>query len=292
MSVPLAALCVIAIWSTTALAIKWSMDQLSFLAAASLRMLLATLLCAVVLWVMRWPLPVGRRPLQLYALTGAGLFFGLGGTYWAAQSLSSGLVAVGWALWPLFTGLIALALLRERMSWVDGLGIAGAATGIWLAASSGESIGAGSLPAFAVLLLVVLLQSASMVVLKAWGKDVPAFAATTGSIAVAAVLFSASWLLFDRQWPTDVTPRAASAILYLAAIGNLVGLAVYTWLAQRVPAGKATLVSLLTPILALGLGHWLNDEPLTLHMVSGSVLVMLALLLSQRPWQWLRQRMD
>lgn len=288
MSVPLAALCVIAIWSTTALAVKWSVQEVSPLAAVSLRILLASALCLLVMRVMRWPLPLDRRALRLYGVTGGGLFIGLGGTYWAAQSLSSGVVAIAWGLWPLFTGLIALHLLQERMGWLDIGGIVLALGGLWLAIASGQEQGALSLPAFFTLLLAILVQSLSMVALKRWSSGIPAFAATTGSLLVASVLFTSCWLIFDRQWPTEVSQRTLSAIIYLAVAGNLVGLAAYTWLALRVPAGKATLVSLLTPILALLLGHWLNDEPLTLRMAAGSLLVMCALLISQRPWQWLK----
>ena len=290
MSIPLAAFCVIVIWSTTALAVKWSLDQVSFLTAVSLRMAVASVLCLVVLAVMRWNFPLHRRALLLYAATGSGLFCGLGGTYWAAQSLSSGLIAVGWGLWPLFTGLIALFVLKERLGWFEMGGLVAAILGLWLTFADGQVLGAHAVVALLVLLGVILVQSLSMVLLKRWGSGIPSFAATTGSIVVASTLFGISWLLFDRSVPVDMSQRTLAAILYLASVGNLLGLGAYTYLAQRVPAGKATLVTLLTPLFALGLGHYLNAEPLSARMLAGIALVLAGLTAYQRPWQWLARR--
>lgn len=288
MSVPLAALCVIVIWSTTALAVKWSLDNVSFLSAVSLRMVVASLLCISIVLVMRCELPLHRRALALYAMTGLGLFCGLGGTYWAAQSLSSGLIAVGWGLWPLFTGIIAFYVLKERLGWHQGLGIAAAISGLWLTFADGHSLAPGSILALLVLLAVILIQSLSMVMLKRWGNGIPWFAATTGSIVVASVLFALSWLLFDRSIPQAISQRTLAAILYLASVGNLLGLGAYTYLAQHVPAGKATLVTLLTPVFALALGHYLNAEPVSARMLLGIALVVGGLLAYQRPWLWLK----
>lgn len=290
MSIPLAAFCVIVIWSTTALAVKWSLDQVSFLTAVSLRMALASVLCVAVLAVMRWELPLHRRALLLYAGTGIGLFCGLGGTYWAAQSLSSGLIAVGWGLWPLFTGLIALYVLKERLGVFELGGLAAAIAGLWLTFADGKALGPQAVLALLVLLAVIMVQSLSMVLLKRWGTGIPSFAATTGSIVVASALFCLSWLLFDRSVPAGMSSRTLAAILYLASVGNLLGLGAYTYLAQRVPAGKATLVTLLTPLFALGLGHYLNAEPLSVRMLLGIALVLAGLLVYQRPWQWLPLR--
>lgn len=288
MSVPIAFFTVLMVWSTTALAIKWSVDQISFLASASLRMSIATVLCALVIAVMRWPFPVTRAAWRVYGIVGAGLFFGLGATYWAAQSLNSGLLAMAWGLAPLFTALIASLVLKERFGWVEAAGIALALYGLWLVFATGQSLQWHLVGTLALLLLGILIQSVSLVALKYWGQNTPAFATTTGGVAVAALLFSLSWLIFDRHIPTVLHQKAVAAIVYLAVIGNLVGLGAYNYLVKQVTAGKASLIMLLSPVLALILGHWLNAELISSRMVCGVLLVLSGLLAYQRPWLWFK----
>lgn len=287
MSVPLAVLTVILVWSTTSLAVKWSVDQVSFLTAASLRMTLATILCALLIVVMRWSFPVTRNALRVYVTVGVGLFCGLGGTYWAAQTLSSGLLAMSWGLAPLFTGLIASAVLKERFGWGEIAGVLIALSGLWLVFATGHGMELNAIGTLIVLLIAILVQSFSLVALKQWGSNTPAFATTSGGIGVAALLFCSSWLLFDRQVPVVIHEKSLGAILYLAVIGNLLGLGAYNYLVKKVPAGKASLIMLLSPVLALGLGHWLNAEPVSARMIVGVAFVFGGLLAYQRPWQWL-----
>lgn len=287
MSVPFAVLTVILVWSTTSLAVKWSVDQISFLTAASLRMMLASILCALLMVVMRWSFPLTRNALRVYVAVGIGLFCGLGGTYWAAQTLSSGLLAMSWGLAPLFTGLIASAVLKERFGWGEFLGVIVALLGLWFVFSTGHSMKVNAVGTLLILLVAILVQSIGLVALKQWGRDTPAFATTSGGIGVATLLFCTSWLLFDRQIPSVIHEKSLGAILYLAVIGNLLGLGAYNYLAKKVPAGKASLILLLTPVLALGLGHWLNAEPVSMQMLLGVALVFGGLITYQKPWKWL-----
>ena len=61
MAVFLAYLSVVLIWATTPLAIKWSSDSLSFIAAATGRTLLALPLALVVGWLFARPLQLARH---------------------------------------------------------------------------------------------------------------------------------------------------------------------------------------------------------------------------------------
>jgi len=48
-----------------------------------------------------------------------------------------------------------------------------------------------------------------------------------------------------------------------------------------VDATRTALITLITPVTSLGLGHFLNGEPLTLQILAGAGLVVLGLLVHE-----------
>ena len=64
MSVPAAYLGVVIIWSSTPLAIKWSGEGPGFLFGVASRTLLGTLVCVLLMLLLRQSLPLHRAALQ------------------------------------------------------------------------------------------------------------------------------------------------------------------------------------------------------------------------------------
>lgn len=114
MSVPIAYLAVVAIWSTTPLAIKWSALGTGFAFAVLARMVLGVVLAALIVTVWRVGFPLHRKARHTYLAGGLGLFGAMSLTYWGAQYITSGLVSVLFGLAPLMTSLMAAVVLKER----------------------------------------------------------------------------------------------------------------------------------------------------------------------------------
>lgn len=277
MSVPAAFLGVILIWSTTPLAIQWSSEGAGFLFGVAARMWLGALICVLLMALLRLPLPRHRAALHTYLAAGLGIFGAMSCVYWSAQFIPSGLISVLYGLTPMVTGVLASLWLGERafsparlLGMLAGLGgllvIFGRDTGQQLAV-------AGMLGVLA----SVVLHSLSSVWVKRIGADVPAFAVTGGGLLVAAPLFLVSWLLFDGRGPGLLTPRAAYAILYLGLMGSVVGFVLFYYVLKRMPASRIALITLVTPVLALALGHVLNGEALETRVWLGAGLILAGL---------------
>jgi drug/metabolite transporter (DMT)-like permease len=73
--------------------------------------------------------------------------------------------------------------------------------------------------------------------------------------------------------------RSLWATLYLGVFGSLLGFYAYFTVLQKMSATNVTLVTLITPIIALTLGAWLNDEQVTNTLVLGATAVLLGLTL-------------
>lgn len=283
MSIPAAYIAVILIWSTTPLAIQWSSLGAGFSFAVMARMAIGLVLAGVLLTVWRVGLPLHSKARMSYLAGGLGLFGAMLCTYWGAQYISSGLVSVLFGLAPLVTSLLAALWLGERA--LEPFKVAGMVLGLLgllLVFATPASAGSGH-EAYGVvaLLLAVLVYSSSLVWLKRIGDDSPPLSTTAGTLAVAMPLFIAAWWLADGHAPAAMPLRAGAAIVYLGVFGSVLGFALYYYIIKHVEAGKVALITLVTPVLALLLGAWLNGEVVPLRVWLGAGCILLGLSVHQ-----------
>lgn len=286
MSIPAAFITVILIWSTTPLAIQWSALGAGFSFAVMARMVIGVLLALSLIAIWRVGMPLHARARQSYLIGGLGLFGAMLLTYWGAQFINSGLVSVLFGLSPLITSLLAARWLDEpALQPLRVLGMALGVVGlalIFLADhATGHQVQGSAMAGIAALLLAVLIYSASLVWIKRIADDSPPLATTAGTLLVSLPLFVLAWWLVDGQVPRQIEPRAGAAIIYLGVFGSVLGFALYYYVIKHVEAGKVALITLVTPVLALLLGHGLNGEEVSLRVWAGSLLITAGLVLHQ-----------
>lgn len=289
MSLPAAFVSVILIWSTTPLAIKWSALGVGFSFAVFSRMAIGVLLCAVLLAAFRVRFPLHRKALQAYTAGGVSMFGAMALTYWSAQFVSSGMISVLFGLSPLITSLGAMLWLKEEALTPSKLaGMLLGVLGLLLVFRGGVS--AGSLVGLSALFAGVVAQSLGLVWLKRIDDDSPPLAMTLGTLAVALPLFFSFWYVADGHVPAAMPERALAATLYLGVIGSVLGFALYFYLIKHMEAGRIALITLVTPVLALLLGHGLNDEAVLPQVWLGTVSIVCGLGLHQWGVAWLPLR--
>jgi drug/metabolite transporter (DMT)-like permease len=286
MSLPAAFVSVILIWSTTPLAIKWSELGAGFSFAVFSRMALGALLCLALLAAFRVRFPLHRRARQAYLAGGLSMFGAMALTYWSAQYVSSGMISVLFGLSPLITSLGAMLWLKEEA--LTPSKFAGMMFGLLgLLLVFGGGMGEGSLSGLVALLLGVVAQSLGLVWLKRIGYDGPPLAMTLGTLTVSLPLFFAAWWLFDGHVPEALPGRTLAATAYLAVFGSVLGFALYYYLIKHMEAGRIALITLITPVLALLLGHGLNGEEVLPQVWLGTASIVLGLCLHRWGGQWI-----
>ncbi|MEW6312537.1 MAG: DMT family transporter [Pseudomonadota bacterium] len=287
MSLPAAFVSVILIWSTTPLAIKWSALGVGFSFAVFSRMAIGTLLCAVLLAVLRIRLPMHRRARLAYLASGLSMFGAMALTYWSSQYVSSGMISVLFGLSPLITSLGAALWLKEEALTPSKLaGIVLGLLGLALVFRGGLGLGSGAVPGLVALFVAVVLQSLGLVWIKRINDDSPPLATTLGSLVVALPLFFCAWVLADGQWPAVLPERAVAATVYLGVFGSVVGFALYYYMIKHMEAGRIALITLVTPVAALLLGHGLNNEAVLPRVWLGTASIVLGLGLHRWGEQW------
>jgi len=288
MSLPAAFVAVILIWSTTPLAIKWSALGVGFSFAVFARMSIGTLLCAMLLLALRVRMPLHRKAWQAYLVSGMTMFGAMALTYWSSQYISSGMISVLFGLSPLLTSLGAALWLKEEAITSHKLaGMLLGLAGLALVFRGGLHMGADAVTGLVALFLAVVSQSLGLVWLKRIGDDSPPLATTLGSLVVALPFFCAAWWLADGHWPAAMPQRAVAATVYLGAMGSVLGFMLYYYMIKHMEAGKIALITLITPVLALLLGHALDNEAVTPQVWMGTASIVLGLCIHRWGAQWL-----
>jgi drug/metabolite transporter (DMT)-like permease len=290
MSVPAAYLGVILIWATTPLAIQWSGDGPGFLFGVASRMAIGALLAlafARLTGVRVWR----REALGTYAVVGLGIYGAMLSTYWAAQQIPSGWISVIFGFTPIATGAMAALWLPDQ--GLTRLRLAGALLGMGgLAAifSGGASAHGQAALGISAVLLATLIHAASAVWTKRLGAGLRPLAMVAGGLAFSTPPLVATWAVFDGSWPAALPERALASILYLGVVGSVLGFSLFYYVLGRVDATRVALITLVTPVAALLLGHVLNDEPLSLRVIAGAGLVIAGLAVFELGDRWARRR--
>lgn len=291
MGVPAAYLGLIAIWSTTPLAIKWSSDGVSFLFGSATRMCLG-LACVLLLCLLRGlPLRRDRAAITAYATAAIGIFPAMFSAYWGAQFIPSGWLAIVFGLSPMVTAVLSRLLLPgHTMTGMRVLAQLCGVAGLAVVFQSGVAIGTQAVYGVAAILASTFFHCLSSVLVKRLNSDLPAMSLVAGGLCLSVPAYLACWFLFDGQWPTVVSKHALIAILYLGCIATTCGFVMFYFVLKHMQPGQVALVSLISPLAALALGHWFNGEALEPRVLTGAALVLVALALHEVVPGWLLRR--
>lgn len=284
MPVSAAYLAVVLIWSTTPLGIVWSSESVSPTMAVLLRMVIAAIIGVIVIWFnKRIALPWHRRAKLLYCYSAIGIFGGMLLSYFASQYISSGMISLVFGLAPILSGLLAQKILSEpAFGFVRRVAIIIAVLGLCLVCSENVAFGNEAYIGLLLVLGAVFFFSLSGVLVKSVHITIHPIATTVGSLIVCIPFFALTWYFFDGTLLIETwEPRSLWAILYLGIFGSLVGFVAYFFVLQKLNASTVSLITMITPILAICLGALLNDELLSINIVLGALTVMFGLWIYQ-----------
>ncbi len=227
---------------------------------------------------------------MIYFAASIGIFPNMPVVYWSAQFIPSGLVAVIFALSPFVTGLMTLLLLKQNpFTLKKVLALLLALIGLVVIFYHQFHFDFRSVYGISGILLSCVLFSFSSVWVKKLTEqqavNVDAFHQATGALLFSLPGLLLSWWLMDGELPQSVSVKSAGSIVYLAIVGSLVGAALFFYILQRLSASAVSLITLMTPVLAIMLGKNLADEELSAQTLIGVALVLVALLFYS-PFSW------
>jgi len=271
---------VVLIWSTTPLTIQWSSVGVNFLFGVASRMSIGVTLLLCLHLILRKKIRRDKTALHMYLAGGISLWIAMSGVYWGAQYIPSGWISVLFGTTPIVTGLFAMLWLNENIfTPIKLLGLITGILGLVIMFFSGSLQTDASILGILLVLGSVITHGSSAVWIKRINAGLDGMTATTGSLLVATPLFILTWWVLDGVWPNSIPTKTAAAILYLGVFGSVIGFTLYFFLLRSVSPNRLALVTLMTPVLALMLGQWVNQEVVTTSVWIGSGIILLGLAL-------------
>lgn len=200
-----------------------------------------------------------------------GAFFAL--LFVAAFRLPGGVAAIAGATQPLVAAALAVMLLGEhthRRTLAAGVG-GGVGVALLMLRSDARLDAVGIAAAFA----GTLSMATGIVLGKRWGRPVDVVTFTGWQLTVGGLLLLPLTLATEGL-PVVVSARNVGGFLWLAIIGT--GLAYSNWFRgiQLLPVATASLLGLLSPVVATTLGWLVLDQRLSVWQVAGAALVLAA----------------
>ncbi|HEY2902527.1 MAG TPA: EamA family transporter [Polyangia bacterium] len=269
-----------AIWGSTFLVISIGNDTLAPIWAATLRLLLATVLLGgfTLARGKAWPRGAAARAAIGYGVCQFGINFPL--LYWGEKLVPSGLSAVFYATIPLSSAFLTRAFGMERLTAPKLIGAGIAFGGVALLFSSSFR---GHVAVVGLLAIFVAATVAGLgtVLLKRGPRQDP-IAANAVGCAVGAVIAGAISVISGESHTLPATFGAALPLLYLTVAGSLGAFVIMSWLVNHWPVTRTSYVTVIVPVIALGLGSVVRGELLTLASLGGTALVLAGLLIGMR----------
>jgi len=281
MPVTIAYLAVLLIWSTTPLGIIWSSESISPSLAVLLRMIIALILGGIIIKVRQINIPWHSKAYKLYSYSALGIFGGMMCSYLAASYLSSGIMSLVFGLSPILSAILAQKILKEaKLSIIKQLAMVIALIGLAIVCSDNINIENSRYIGYIYILFAVFFFSLSGVLVKSVSLAIHPLATTVGSLSFSLPLFLISWFVLDGSLGIDEwQSKSVWATLYLGVFGSLIGFYAYFYVLQKLTASTVTLITLVTPVIAITLGTLFNDEILNSTLLYGASIILLGLTL-------------
>lgn len=267
------------IWATTPLAIVWSVSDIYSMWALVLRFFIALPLAIAVLLILKIQFPINKIAVLSYiagslSLIGSQIF-----TYAATAYLSSGLIALMFGLAPIMAGLIGRFGFQQKLAALQWLGMGTSIIGLAMICLSGNQKHVQPM-GIIMMLISVFAYSLSIFLVKKINAFVQPIAQATGSILVstllALMLLPFIWQYAPTQFPSL---KSLLALIYTVVMASLIAMFCYFKLVQNLKATTLSLTTVMTPMLAILIGAYLNHEQLSAQVFVGASIILFGLFL-------------
>ncbi len=264
------------IWSSTWLAIKIGLDSMPPFLAAGWRFMLAFVLLFLFSLKMKEPIPKDLRT-HLFFLGFSFINFtaGYGLVYWGEQYINSGLASVLFTIMPFYVAIFSIKLLpSENINFKKMFGILiGFAGVIIIFGDQLQFNGQNAVYGMIAVLISPAFSALGTIVGKIARAKFHPVTLNTFPMFYASLTLFAIHFAFEGGMPVQYNLKAWLSLLYLGIFGTAIAFVLYFWLLKTTSAVLMSLITFVTPPLALLWGWLVKDEQITLNLILGMLVV-------------------
>ena len=272
---PWALLLVSAMWGISFVWMKDILDQQDVYSFLTTRFIVAALALLILQprVIRRFSKEMIGKGLLIGAALGAGYIFqtlGLERTTPAITGFITGLYVV-------FVPLLSALILREKISLQSWAYVALATVGLGFLSLKGWAIGTGE----TFVTISAILFAIHIILLGRWSKGLDAYALTIVQLTGCAILSSLISLQHGFVAPPDLQVWAVA--LFTALFATAFAFVIQTWSQARISPTKVAVILTMEVVFAALFSVAMGRESLTLRLIIGGSMVLVAMLLIVRP---------
>jgi drug/metabolite transporter (DMT)-like permease len=274
----IALMAVAAIWGSAFLSMKGTLERLDVNSFLTWRFVIATLLLIAIrpTVLKKIDLPYLKKGVILGLFLSSGYIFQSFGLTLTTVS-NTGFIT---GLYVVFTPVVAAVILRKNITLVEWFAVLVATVGLALLSFNGVKFGVGEF----LVLISALLFAFHIVGLGEWSKGLDTYALTVIQLGTCAVVtFLAS---FKSGFKAPPDSGVWWSIIYTAIFATALAFIVQTWAQSFIAPSTVGVILAAEVVFAAAFGIWLLNEPVTLRIALGGLLVLasmyLIILLDQR----------
>jgi drug/metabolite transporter (DMT)-like permease len=272
------------IWGSTYLAVAIALESFPPLILSTLWSIIPGILFVTAMRLRGVPWPT-RREFWSSAVVGVWLVGGVSAFVWAEQHVASGITALMLGTIPLWMALVEWAWGGGRPTGKVWIGLLMGFAGVVVLGAPQLHLGEAAVPPGSIGLLLASAISWSIGSAYARRAKLPdsmpmsvGFQFLTGGVLLAIGAVVAGEAVHQ------VTTRSVVALIYLALVDSLIGYTAYLWLLQKKSSALASTYAFVNPVVALALGWWLANEPLTTRaLIAAGVIIGSVALITLKP---------
>ena len=262
---------VAAIWGRAFLSMKGTLERLDVNSFLAWRFTIATLfLIAIRPSVLKkFDLPFIKKGAILGIFLGSGYIFQSFGLTLTTVS-NTGFIT---GLYVVLTPIVAAVILRKNITLVEWFAVLVATAGLALLSFNGFEFGLGEF----LVLVSALLFAFHIVGLGEWSKGLDTYALTVLQLGTCAVVTFLASFKSGFSMPPD--SGVWWSIIYTALFATSLAFIVQTWAQSFIAPSSVAVILAMEVVFAAGFGIWLLDEPVTLRIALGGILVIASMYL-------------
>lgn len=275
-------------WGGTFIAGRLLAGEVAPFSAAFLRFAIASAVLVLITLRNYGTLPKiqGKQWIHLLILGFSGVFFYNAFFFKGLEQIEAGRAAVIIANNPIFIGLFAALLFKERLNLPKIAGIILSIFGAIIVITKGQpltifstGVGRGELLIFGCVVSWTIYSLAGRAAMRGF---TPLVAVTYSALIGTILLFPAACFEGLFQHISSYSVTAWGCLLYLGLCGTVLGFVWYYQGIQKIGSTRAGQFINFVPISAVLLSVWLLNEPLTISLLFGLLFVSCGVYLTNR----------